>query len=145
MKTKALATLIAVLSTSAFLTSVTKADAPPKSQWDGAYTVEQAKRGDPLYSQYCLACHGGDLMGGEMAPPLVGGAFQANWNDLSLGDLFERIRTSMPLNAPGTLSRQQVADILSYMLSKDSYPAGKTELPTQTESLKETKFLSVKP
>ena len=90
-------------------------------------------------------CHGADLLGGEMAPPLIGGQFHANWNELSLGDLFERIRTSMPLNAPGTLSRQQCADILAYMLSKDGSPPGEAELPPQTESLKETKFLGSKP
>jgi quinoprotein glucose dehydrogenase len=117
----------------------------PKSQWDGAYSKAQALRGEPLYSEHCVMCHGTDLMGGEMAPPLIGGTFHSNWNELTLGDLFERIRTSMPLNAPGTLSRQQCADILSYMLSKDGFPAGQSELPTQTEVLRETKFLGAKP
>ena len=116
-----------------------------KSQWDGVYTDAQAHRGDLSYTQYCLVCHGSDLMGGEAAPPLIGGAFQSNWNELSLGDLFERIRISMPLNAPSSLSRQQYADILSYILAKSGYPSGKTELPTQTEALKDTKFLAQKP
>jgi mono/diheme cytochrome c family protein len=84
-------------------------------------------------------------MGGEMAPPLIGGQFQSNWNEQSLADLYERIRISMPLTAPGTLTRQQVADVLSYLLSKDNYPAGRVELPTQTETLKATKFLGSKP
>jgi mono/diheme cytochrome c family protein len=141
----ALVGLFAVLSVSAFVTRVTMAGSSPKSQWDGAYTKAQAQRGETLYTQHCEICHGPDLLGGEMAPPLIGGTFQSNWNEQSLGDLFERIRTSMPMNAPGTLSRQEAADILSYLLSKDSYPAGKSELPTQTEILKETKFLSTKP
>jgi len=146
----ALVALFAVISLGAFVTRVTMADSSPKSsspksQWDGAYTADQAQRGESFYAQYCVMCHGPDLMGGEMAPPLIGGTFQANWNDLSLGDLFERIRISMPQNAPGSLSRQQVADILSYMLSKDSYPAGQSELPAQSEALKETKYLSAKP
>jgi mono/diheme cytochrome c family protein len=130
------------LSLSAF---VALAGDSPKSQWDGAYTKAQANRGESLYTQHCLICHGSDLLGGEMAPPLIGGTFQSNWNELTLGDLFERIRTSMPLTGPGTLSRQQYADILSYLLSKDGYPAGQSELPTQTEVLRETKYLSVKP
>jgi len=117
----------------------------PKTQWDGVYTADQAKRGEPLYSQYCASCHGPDLTGGEMAPGLTGGEFQSNWNDLSLGELFERMRISMPQNAPGTLSRQQNADILSYVLFKGNYPAGQTELPTQTEVLSTIKFVSAKP
>jgi len=37
------------------------------------------------------ACHGDLLAGGESAPPLTGGAFLANWNGLTIGDLFDRI------------------------------------------------------
>lgn len=116
-----------------------------KSQWDGVYTAEQAKRGEALYGQYCASCHGPDLAGGEMAPGLTGGEFSSNWNDLSLGELFDRIRISMPQNAPGSLSRQQNADILSYMLAKAAVPAGQAELPTQSEVLGGIKFLASKP
>jgi mono/diheme cytochrome c family protein len=116
-----------------------------KSQWDGVYTLEQAKRGEALYDQQCSSCHGADMNGGEMAPGLSGGEFTANWNDLSLGDLFERMRISMPQNAPGSLSRQDNADILAFILHKGNYPAGKTDLPTQTEVLNTVKFLASKP
>lgn len=116
-----------------------------KSQWDGVYTEAQAKRGEGLYGQYCASCHGPDLAGGEMAPGLTGGEFTANWNDLSLGDLFERIRISMPQSAPGSLSRQQNADILAFMLRKMNVPVGSAELATATEALKEIKFLASKP
>jgi quinoprotein glucose dehydrogenase len=85
------------------------------------------------------------MTGGEMAPGLTGGDFTANWNDLSLGDLFERMRISMPQNNPGSLSRQQNADILSFILQKGGYPAGEAELPGQTEVLNMYKFLAMKP
>ena len=140
----ALAALLSLMTCGVLVMQAT-ADEPSKSQWDGVYSKEQAHRGETLYSENCLMCHGADLLGGEMAPPLIGGTFQSNWNELTLGDLFERIRVSMPLTAPGSLSRQQYADILSYMLAKDNFPAGKSDLPTQTESLKEIKFLSTKP
>jgi len=116
-----------------------------KTQWDGVYTAAQATRGESLYSQYCAACHGPNLSGGEMAPPLVGSEFRANWNDLSVGDLFERIRTSMPQNNPGSLSRQQDADILAYMLSKDEVTSGQQDLDTQTDALSGIKFKATKP
>jgi len=116
-----------------------------KSQWDGVYSAEQAKRGEPLYHEKCASCHGPDMTGGEMAPGLTGGDFTANWNDLSLGDLFERMRISMPQNNPGSLSRQQNADVLSFILQKGGYPAGEAELPGQTEVLNMYKFLAMKP
>jgi mono/diheme cytochrome c family protein len=119
--------------------------AQQKSQWDGVYSEEQAKRGEPLYAEKCSSCHGPDMNGGEMAPGLTGGEFTANWNDLTLGDLFERMRISMPQNNPGSLSRQQNADILAAMLRKSNYPAGKAELPTQTEVLNTYKFVATKP
>ena len=77
--------------------------------------------------------------------PLIGGQFQSNWNELSLGDLFDRIRVSMPLNAPGTLERKETADIVAYVLAKDKYPAGTNELPSQTEMLNSIKYLATKP
>src|SRR5712691_1802306 len=52
---------------------------PARSVWDGVYTAEQSKRGEPLYAQHCASCHGTMLEGGEMAPALTGGAFNANW------------------------------------------------------------------
>jgi mono/diheme cytochrome c family protein len=106
-----------------------------KTQWDGIYTEEQAKRGEPLYAQHCAACHGPDLSGGEMAPGLAGSEFASNWNDLSVGDLFDRIRQSMPQNAPGTLSRAQNADIVAFMFQKAGVPAGSTELPGDSQVL----------
>jgi mono/diheme cytochrome c family protein len=119
--------------------------ASSRSVWDGVYTLEQAKRGEPLYAQHCGSCHGVALEGGEMAPPLAGGAFNANWNGLSMGDLFERTRISMPQSSPGSLSRPQYTDILAFMLSSGSFPEGKSELPRETEALKEILFQSEKP
>jgi mono/diheme cytochrome c family protein len=115
-----------------------------RSIWDGVYTGEQAKRGESLYAQHCSSCHGSTFEGGEMAPPLAGGAFNANWNGLSLGDLAERIRISMPQNNPGSLSRQQYVDILATMLGGGEFPQGKTELPREVEALKQIAFESAK-
>lgn len=116
-----------------------------RSVWDGVYTDEQARRGEPVYHKECAACHGDSLAGGESAPPLSGGAFLANWNGLTLGDLFDRIRKTMPQNAPGKLTRQQNADVLAYALSVNKFPAGKAELSKQAEFLKEIRFEANKP
>ena len=116
-----------------------------QTQWDGIFTEEQAQRGALLYNEKCAACHGQEMLGGEMAPGLIGGEFTANWNDLSMGDLFERIRISMPQDDPGSLSSQDNSDILAYMLQSGQYPAGETELPTRAEYLRMYKFLAMKP
>ena len=113
--------------------------------WDGVYTNIQADRGKALYAKECSSCHGTELSGGEEAPPLTGAAFVANWNGLTVGDLFDRIRVSMPEGKPGTLSRQANADILSYILAANQFPAGQTDLPSGSEFLKQIRFEAEKP
>jgi mono/diheme cytochrome c family protein len=116
-----------------------------RSVWDGVYTEEQAKRGEDLYRKECASCHGDTLVGGGGAAPLTGGTFLSNWNGLALGDLFDRIRKTMPQGSPGKLNRQQDADVLAYLLSFSKFPAGKTELQKQVEFLKEIRFEATKP
>ena len=116
-----------------------------RSVWSGVYTEEQAKRGQALYGSECVGCHGGDLDGVDEAPALSGGSFLGNWDGLTLGDLSERIRISMPPTKPGKLSRQQVADLVSYILSVNHMPAGKEELNRETEMLKQIKIVATKP
>ena len=113
------------------------AQPPTKSIWDGIYTEEQATRGQALSSQECASCHGGELTGGEMAPPLAGGEFLAGWDGLTVGDMFERIRISMPQNAPGSLSGQQNADILAFMFQASKFPTGTAEMPKEAGILKQ--------
>src|SRR5207245_855868 len=90
-------------------------DGESRSVWDGVYTEEQAERGHSVYHQQCELCHGDTLLGGDEVPPLSGAQFLANWNGLTVGDLFERIRKSMPANDPGRLTSQQNADVLAYL------------------------------
>jgi mono/diheme cytochrome c family protein len=112
--------------------------------WDSVYSEAQAKRGDAIYARSCANCHGPELAGADVAPTLTGTDFASNWNDLSLGDLFERIRIGMPADKPGSLSRQDNADVLAFMLFKAGFPAGAAELPTQLEVLKDIKFVAQK-
>jgi len=129
-----------VLIASSFFVLRAQEPAESRSVWDGVYTEEQAKRGEAVYKKECGSCHGEMLTGGESAPPLTGGAFQANWNGLTLGDLFDRIRKTMPQSKPGSLTRQQGSDVLAFLLSINKFPVGKTELYRQSEMLKEIRF-----
>jgi S-disulfanyl-L-cysteine oxidoreductase SoxD len=121
------------------------AQSSERSVWDGVYTTEQSKRGEALYASNCASCHGSALGGGESAPPLSGGEFFANWSGLTLGDLFDRIRVSMPADRPGKLTREQNADVLAFILNVNQFPPGKTELEHQSEVLKQIKFEAEKP
>jgi mono/diheme cytochrome c family protein len=107
----------------------------PKSVWDGVYSAEQAKRGEPLYKKHCGNCHGESATGGESAPPLAGGEFLSNWDGLTLGDLLERTRKTMPADKPRSLSREIYVDTLAHILSVNKFPAGPKELPQETERL----------
>jgi mono/diheme cytochrome c family protein len=116
-----------------------------RTVWDGVYTEEQAKRGEALYRQSCATCHGDALLGREMASPLTGPTFNSNWNGVMLGDLMERMRLTMPQTSPGSLSRQENADVLAYILSVGGFPAGERELARQTEILNTIRFLATRP
>ncbi|HKH70393.1 MAG TPA: c-type cytochrome [Vicinamibacterales bacterium] len=117
----------------------------PKTTWDKVYTAEQAVRGEKLYADNCASCHGESLGGVEMAPPLAGDTFNSNWEGVSLNDLFERMRTSMPQNKPGSLSRAQNADILAHILKVGGFPAGDAPLDGQAGALMPIKFVTYKP
>jgi cytochrome c len=113
--------------------------------WAGVYSDAQAKRGEALYADRCSSCHAPDMSGLDQAPPLTGSDFNTNWNDLAINDLFERIQISMPADNPGSLSRQEAADVIAFILQKATFPAGQTDLPTAAEALKGIKFVAKKP
>jgi mono/diheme cytochrome c family protein len=116
-----------------------------RSVWDGVYNDQQAKRGESLYSRECSFCHGNKLAGSDSTPPLAGSDFAADWEGRTLGDMFKKIRLTMPQGDPDRLNPQQHADVLAYILSFNKFPSGKAELPPETEPLKLIRFKSAKP
>lgn len=117
----------------------------PKSVWDGAYTEEQAQRGEAEYTKTCAECHQAELSGDGFAPGLAGSEFLNAWNGLSVGDLFDRIRVSMPPGKESSVPPQGKVDVVAYILKFNKFPAGKTELTPQLETLKGIKFEATKP
>ena len=108
-----------------------------KSVWDGVFTKEQADRGAQAYEKACSECHGKDLTGDGFAPALTNPDFSANWNGTTVGDLFERIRISMPPNGPAGVTPDAKADIVAHILSSNKYPDGKEELKPEAAVLKQ--------
>ena len=113
--------------------------------WDCMYTDEQAARGEMLYQEWCASCHAPDLSGGDLAPGLGGGEFVWNWSGLTVGQLFERLRISMPHENPSSVTRAQKADILAFMLAANEFPVGEQELVGRSEILDQFMFEAVRP
>jgi mono/diheme cytochrome c family protein len=134
------AALSAIVIACVMFVVVAFAQSAGSSVWDGVFTDEQVKRGAVSYQRECSNCHGAALEGGDMTPPLVGGGFTSNWNDLTVGDLFDRIRLTMPLDSPGKLSRQQNADVIAFILKTNAWPSGTADLPPESGVLKQIKI-----
>lgn len=111
------------------------AQAPARTVWSGVFTADQAQAGKAVYDNKCVTCHGAELNGGEMAPPLAGSVFTSNWSGQSLDDLFVRIHTTMPANDPGSLNNTEVTQLVAYILSFNQFPAGSTPLPSDDATL----------
>ena len=127
--------------------STVRAQQPaPRSVLDGVYTEAQAKRGEKVFADTCATCHGPKLEGTSTGgPPLAGPDFINGWKDMSVGALLNKIGMDMPSNAPGTLTPEQYADTLAYVLSVNKYPAGQTELPTDPVALKPVRMAEPRP
>jgi mono/diheme cytochrome c family protein len=100
----------------------------------GAFDEAQAVRGQAVYYQHCLACHGESMNGVDQAPPLTGPQFGSNWRGETLWALVERM-TTMPPDKPGTLSRHELVDTLAYVLWYNGLPLGDAELPAEQDVL----------
>jgi S-disulfanyl-L-cysteine oxidoreductase SoxD len=112
------------------------AQSASRSVKDGVYAKAQADAGKTAYTEQCQTCHG--TMASttpDMAPLLNDWVFQEKWKSKSVGDLFERIRTTMPQNKENTLSPQRTAEIVAYILNANQMPAGATPLPTELDAL----------
>ena len=102
-----------------------RADEPNTT--DGIYTEEQAARGHEAFKAICSECHALD----DWTDP----AFLDRWEEASVYRLWYWIYERMPHGQPGTLSRQQVTDALTYILQLNGLPPGKTELATDDDTL----------
>jgi mono/diheme cytochrome c family protein len=120
---------------SGFLSVTTANIAAQRTTDDRVYSEVQAKRGEILYRQHCSSCHGSNLWGAESGPPLRGPDFSENWNGLTLKEFFDRIRTTMPRNAPGSLSNNDYLDVIAYILAVLGCPTGSDDLSAVNDRL----------
>ena len=96
----------------------------------------QVTKGKEQFTKHCLMCHGGTASGPTAAPVLVGDTFMLHWESTALGDLVDKIRTTMPQASPGSLDKRTYLDIVAYLLDANGVTLGGTEITDSPESLK---------
>jgi ubiquinol-cytochrome c reductase cytochrome c subunit len=132
--------VVFLVSAGAAVKTIAQAPAGAGSSGGGIYTEDQAKRGEAVSNKFCTSCHGPELSGGEAGPTLVGLEFLGNWNSLTAGDFYDRVHSTMPADAPGTLTPQQTSDVMAYVFKLNKFPAGTSELPIDLAALKGIKI-----
>jgi cytochrome c5 len=99
--------------------------AQEKTVDQGVYTAVQAARGAKLFESNCTMCH---REPGGTAPVLAGERFTKTFSDATLQTVFTTIKTTMPRNAPGSLSDAEYVDVVAHLLKINSYADGMNEL-----------------
>lgn len=98
------------------------------STLDGVYTATQAARGAQVFEAICSECHKTEEWADQ--------GFRDRWQDESVFRFWYYIYEQMPNGAPPySLTREQVTDVLTYILELNGLPAGTAELGTDDDSI----------
>lgn len=106
--------------------------AAPQAARSGPFTAEQAAAGRDLYESTCSACHLSNMQGTFEALPLSGPNFLNTWRNRAASELVAKIRTSMPLSNPGSLSDQDAANLAAFILQANGATPGTQALTAGT-------------
>lgn len=102
----------------------------------GVYSNAQATRGRDLYAMQCRSCHTPESH--------TGAIFDSWWGGRLLSDLFEYVQERMPKNEPGSLTPQEYADVVAYLLRMNKLPSGAEELSTDVAVLRRIRIEKAK-
>jgi mono/diheme cytochrome c family protein len=100
----------------------------PTTTATGVYTAAQAAKGEETYMNLCVGCHAA----GTYSTP----AFREKWHRHTLSELYTLVSETMPKQDPASLTPQEYAQVVAYLLKINDVPDGKTELATDLDSLK---------
>ena len=142
VKSILLALLGCTLVSNPFISGAQAQSSQAPSLLSGAFSEAQATRGQALYYQHCLACHGEMMNGLDQAPPLAGPQFSSVWTGEPLWALVNRIDT-MPPDKPGKLTRAESVDVLTYLLWFNGLPLGTATLAPEQSILSSMIFETV--
>jgi mono/diheme cytochrome c family protein len=117
---------------------VAQGDVARKTVREAVYTEAQAERGKKVYETNCVTCHLPDLDGsanpdaGARGAPLVGTRFVQDFGESKVSALFNKMKRDMPSGKPGTLTDQEYLDATAFVLQRNRFPGGATELTEET-------------
>jgi alcohol dehydrogenase (cytochrome c) len=95
----------------------------------GPFTDAQAQSGLAVYNSRCASCH---EAGGETVR-LIGAGFTDLWRRRTTRDLYTRIKTTMPLSNPGSLSDAEATSVTAFILKSNGAAAGTADLTPATD------------
>jgi mono/diheme cytochrome c family protein len=98
------------------------------------FTAAQLESGKAKYKEVCQICHGSSLANGQFGTPLRGSFFRDKWKGKSLGELQQFMYEKMPPDNVMSLTPDQHADLLAYILSRNDMMAGETALSSDIKS-----------
>ena len=96
------------------------------------YTAAQADRGEQVYASTCASCHQNEKF--------IGKEFVDNWGDRRVGDFYQLVRQTMPVDNPGSLKDQQYLDVTAYILKANHAPVTTDSLSTDTTIMRGRKI-----
>ncbi len=130
--------VVAVPDTTRTSLAPTAGNAPDttRTSMDGVYTAAQATRGSDVFATFCRSCH---------TPTFhTGATFRAKWFGKPLAELFGYLRREMPKSEPGSMSDEEYALALAYLLRMNGMPAGTRPLATDSAALHRIRLDSVR-
>jgi S-disulfanyl-L-cysteine oxidoreductase SoxD len=98
-----------------------------KSVRAGVYTAMQAERGQTMFRSKCASCHAPNRFTDDL--------FYTSFAGKPLWEMFDVISDTMPEDDPGSLKKEEYADVIAYLLKLNSFPAGEVDLPIDKEAL----------
>ena len=93
----------------------------------GVYTAAQADRGQSLFKSKCASCHAPNRFTDDL--------FYTSFAGKPLWEMFDVISDTMPEDNPGSLKKEEYADVIAYLLKLNKFPAGDKELPIEKDAL----------
>lgn len=107
---------------------VTTAELREPNTLEGIYTPAQAARGRQVFENICSECHKTEEWQDD--------GFRARWNGESVYRFWFYIYEQMPNGSPPySLPRDQVSDVLTYILELNGLPPGDAELGSDDDSI----------
>lgn len=98
----------------------------------GVVPAAQAANGENVFKIRCLECHG--------TSDFTKLDFARAWDDRPLIELYEKIRSTMPDDKPGTLLPQEYLDVTLYIYKLNGAAEGPGEIKPDSSAMKAVKF-----